>query len=391
MAAASLTKLMNPRLSHNPTSQVSPCASPCSAFLLAAAFLLCALPDCLTPCLGQTTTQEWQARAVLKYPDLGVSNSAFNQRFVAAAAARRQTKPGFFADPRWPLLLADELAPKPAAPPTPALSAATRAPLAATTQSLAAAGLAIRSPAPPTPTGAITPLDAPLEEENETLVTCELTHAPGPGETRIFASPADADTAKGIWHYKLWLPKGYLADAFKKWPCMFIMSPSGNASMGAMADHLKAKGYVVVMLIESKNGPWGPVMGDFLAAHDDVIKRLRIEEGKKFATGQSGGARGSSLFVQARPGFGGVILQSAGAASVNGVYDVQGMQRNGKLNVAMTMGNADNNNKNEVDRMKAALNSPARFADFEFPGGHVWAPKEVFEQAITWVEQKNGM
>lgn len=236
----------------------------------------------------------------------------------------------------------------------------------------------------------LTPLNALLKEESETLITCELTRAPGPAETRIFTSPADADTAKGVWHYKLWLPKGYQASPFKSWPCLFIMSPSGNASMGAMADHLKAKGYVVVMLVESKNGPWGPVMGNFLAAHDDVTKRLRIEEGKKFATGQSGGARGSSLFVQARPGFGGVILQGAGAAYTKGSYDVLGMQRNPKLVVAMTMGNTDSN-KNEVDRMKAALNSPARFSAFEFPGGHVWAPKETFEQAITWVEQKNGM
>ena len=240
------------------------------------------------------------------------------------------------------------------------------------------------------PAATTTPLNTPLKEESETLITCELTRAPGPGETRIFTSPKEADTAKGVWHYKLWLPKGYQADAFKKWPCMFIMSPSGDASMGTMADHLKAKGYVVVMLVESKNGPWGPVIGDFLAAHDDVIKRVRIEEGKKFATGHSGGARGSSLFVQARPGFGGVILQSAGAAYVGSGYDVQGMQRNGKLYVAMTMGDGDNN-KSEVERMKGALNNPARFQAFSFPGGHVWAPKEIFEQAITWIEQKNSL
>ena len=238
--------------------------------------------------------------------------------------------------------------------------------------------------------GSTTPLNTPLQEQTETLITCELTRAPGPGETRIFSTPKDADTAKGVWHYKLWLPAGYLAAPLKKWPCMFIMSPGGNASMGNMADHLKSKGYVVVLLVESKNGPWGPVVGNFLAAHDDVIKRVRIEEGKKFATGHSGGARGSSLFVQARPGFGGIILQSAGPASVNNGYDVGGIQRNGKLYVAMTMGDSDGN-KSEVDRTKTAINNPARFQSYPFAGGHMWAPKEVFEQAITWIEQKNGM
>lgn len=244
--------------------------------------------------------------------------------------------------------------------------------------------------AAPTAPETTTPLNTPLTEETETLITCELAKAPTASETRIFETPKAAEAAKGVWHYKLWLPKGYLASALKKWPCMFIMSPGGNASMGNMADHLKTKGYVVVMLVESKNGGWGPVVGDFLAAHDDVIKRVRIDEGKKMATGHSGGARGSSLFVQARPGFCGVLLQSAGAASVKGTYDLQGIQRNGKLAVAMTMGESDPN-KSEVDRMKTGLNNPARFRAFPFPGGHEWAPKDVFEQAIVWIEQKNGL
>ncbi len=235
-----------------------------------------------------------------------------------------------------------------------------------------------------------TPLTLPLQEETEIPITCELTRAPSFAETRIFETPRDADTAKGVWHYKLWLPKGYLANSLTKWPCMFIMSPNGNAGMGNMADHLKAKGYVVVMLVDSKNGPWGPVVGNFLAAHDDVIKRVHIDENKKMATGHSGGARGSSLFVQARPGFCGLILQSAGAASVKSGYDVSGLQRNGKLYLAMTMGSTDGN-KVEVDRMKSAFNNPGRFRAFDFPGGHEWAPKDVFEQAITWIEQKSGI
>ncbi len=256
-----------------------------------------------------------------------------------------------------------------------------------------AAAFSVQAQFPPpiaVPAEAPTPLNAPLQEEASVRITCELTHAPGPGETRIFTTPQEADTTKGIWHYNLWLPKGYLANPLKKWPCMFVMSPDGNATMGDMADHLKAKSYVVVLLVESKNGPWGPVVGDFLAAHDDVIKRVNIEEGKKFATGQSGGARGSSLFVQARPGFGGIIMQSAGPASGNHGYLMDGIQRNGKLYVAMTMGTHDGN-KDEMERMEAALHNPSHFQAFPFEGGHRWAPKETFEQAIAWIEQKNGM
>ena len=210
-------------------------------------------------------------------------------------------------------------------------------------------------------------------------------------EVPILETPQAAVAAKGVYHYTLWLPKGYAASgAAKRFPCMFIFSAGGNAGMGNMAEHLKAKGYVVVMLVESRNGPWEPIVGNLLAAHDDVVKRVRIEEGKKFATGQSGGARAASLLVQARPGFGGVILQAAGGAAGKAGYLVAGMQRYPRLQVAMTMGNADGN-AGEVARMKTALNQPSRFQAFEFPGGHDWAPPEVFERAITWVEGKNGL
>ena len=168
------------------------------------------------------------------------------------------------------------------------------------------------------------------------------------------------------------------------------MSAGGNAGMDATADHLKAKGYVVVMVVDSKKGPWGPVVGNFLAAHDDVIKRVRIDETKKFATGQSGWARGNSLVVQARLEFVGLILQAAGPASVRGAYDTRGIRGNPRLYVAMTMGDTDRS-KDEVDRTKAAINVPTRFQAFPFKGSHMWAPKEVIEPALTWVETKAGL
>jgi hypothetical protein len=235
-----------------------------------------------------------------------------------------------------------------------------------------------------------TPLSQPLKDGAETTITCELTQAPHVSQVPVLKSQKEADNTKGIYHYKLWLPAGYSAKPQEQWPCLFIMSPAGNASMGAMESYLKANGFVVVMLVEAKNGPWEPIIGNFLAAHDDVIKRVRIADGRKYATGQSGGARASSVFVQLRPGFGGLILQSAGASfdDSNNNYNVAGIVRNAHLRVAMTMGDSDKN-KNEVDRMKALL--PAqRFAAFEFKGGHVWAPADVFEKAMTWVQAKSA-
>jgi pimeloyl-ACP methyl ester carboxylesterase len=68
-----------------------------------------ALTLCFT-CDAQTTVQEWEAKAVEKYPALGSSGSAFNQRFVETYNERRKTDPAFFTNPQWPMMLANELA-----------------------------------------------------------------------------------------------------------------------------------------------------------------------------------------------------------------------------------------------------------------------------------------
>jgi hypothetical protein len=141
------------------------------------------------------------------------------------------------------------------------------------------------------------------------------------------------------------------------------------------------------MLEEARNGVWPPIVGNFLAAHDDVIQRVRITEGRKFATGQSGGARGSSVFVQIRPGFGGLILQSAGAAFEPATgYHAAGLKKSTGPYIAMLMGDKDQN-LNEIDKMKAVIPS-AKLKAITFDGGHVSAPAEIFEQGMTWIMEK---
>jgi hypothetical protein len=232
-----------------------------------------------------------------------------------------------------------------------------------------------------------TPLAQTIAEESETTITCELNQAPIYSEVPVFYSPNEAEAAKGTYHYKVWIPKGYHQQVTKHWPCMFVMSASGNASMEHMGDYLKRNGYIVVMLVEAKNGQWPPIVGNFLAAHDDVTKRLRV--GAKFATGQSGGARASSVFVQLRPGFEGLILQSAGASlDAHGKFNVTGLKCQPHLRIAMVLGKTDKN-FGEIARMKSLLSGP-RFADFVFDGGHTWAPTDVFEKAMAWVTEKGS-
>ena len=51
-----------------------------------------------------------QKTAVERYPDLAVSNSTFNQMFLAAVKVVREKKPEFFSHPDWPLRLSDAVA-----------------------------------------------------------------------------------------------------------------------------------------------------------------------------------------------------------------------------------------------------------------------------------------
>ena len=60
--------------------------------------------------VAQMTDKQWQAKAVEKYPALGVQGSELNKRFIDTYTNRRKTNPNFFTNPQWPLILADELA-----------------------------------------------------------------------------------------------------------------------------------------------------------------------------------------------------------------------------------------------------------------------------------------
>ena len=225
------------------------------------------------------------------------------------------------------------------------------------------------------------PLTMPLTAGNETLVTCfvkggkKLTSKGGKGTSE--------DTTKADWkkayHYKVYIPENYDEDKEKRYPCMFIASPGGNPGMGNMAKRLKDNNWVVVMLVESRNNApdW---LANFIAAHDDVIQRVRICDGFKVATGMSGGARCASEYPRYRRGFRGVILQAAGFFSRE--YE----KYPAKTTVATTFGNKDAN-LFESQRVRRHLNPKTPRYIEVFEGGHSWAPEETFNRALDWIEE----
>ena len=184
------------------------------------------------------------------------------------------------------------------------------------------------------------------------------------------------------YHYDVYLPNDYHSSQ-KPHPVLFIFSPGGNARMNNMEDWVRENNWIAVMLVESRNGPWTPIIENFLAAHDDVLERLSIDSKRKILTGFSGGARAASLMAleEARPDLDKVFLQAAGFYAYNSSYP-------SKPYVYGSFGN-DDPNHGEIDYIKSYYDSTGKFFEYEsYMGTHQWAPQDVAERALEWLVSK---
>jgi hypothetical protein len=226
-----------------------------------------------------------------------------------------------------------------------------------------------------------------------TRVACDLNAKPN--AVVIFKGTSeDTGTARQTkdFHYDVYLPSDYGNDSAAFHPAMFIASPGGNAGMGAMGTRLKKDGWIVIMLVESKNGnrEW---LNNFLAAHDDAVQRFRIAPGAKFATGMSGGARCASMYPLTRPGFRGVVLQAAGFA--DGFIHLEFTTRKKDVFsrypphtlVAATFGDKDANLFESFEIRRLLPAGCQRHVEV-FQGGHEWCPATVFDRTLDWIEDQ---
>lgn len=263
-------------------------------------------------------------------------------------------------------------------------------------------------------TGAeITPPDAPLNEGNNKIV-CELATAPKMTDCpAVLESKIDCEDAKGVYTYSVSVPPGYLENTSRRWPCVFILAAATSPNM---VERLKS-GYIVVdMVDDSVLGPrrmlpyknpnktvYPVVIGNFLAVHDDVMKRLRVQDGLKFFAGVGENARWAAILVQLRPGFSGMVLDGVGATlpvpvgykpKQPGVYPAAktilgGLRKIPQLYAVVEMAYLNTNkNKGEIDELKTVL-SPQRVLAIDFKGGvEDPAPPEIFARAMDWLERQ---
>jgi hypothetical protein len=222
----------------------------------------------------------------------------------------------------------------------------------------------------------------------KTATTPRNTKLAENGVTRIECMNIDPLAVhEGPYHYDLYIPEDYYKNTWAKYPVMFIASPGGNATMGPMKERFTRDRWIVVMLVESKNRSihWHP---NFLAAHDDVTRRVRVAENFKFATGMSGGARVSAMYPTMRSGFRGLVQQAAffslellteRSTSIAMAFK--------KVAVFGTFGSTDFN-LYESDMLRRDLPDGVRRGAEVFEGGHAWAPVETFERGMDWIERQ---
>jgi hypothetical protein len=218
-----------------------------------------------------------------------------------------------------------------------------------------------------------TPMDQVLVEDGVTLIAVDLKKAELKDK-----NPENAKLIDGTYHYNVYVPAGYNTQKERKYACLFIASPGGNAALGNVKSWVKSKEWIVVMLVESKNGDWGPIFSNFTSAHDDAVKRLRIQPGFKFGTGFSGGARVSSNMPRIRDGFAGIILQGAG---FGGGYD--SCLNNKNLTVYAIIGNKDGNFY-ELGVLESKLPAFTTRKLITTNAGHSWAEESEMEKGLDW-------
>jgi|GEM_PF-1882131 len=222
----------------------------------------------------------------------------------------------------------------------------------------------------------VTPLDAPLVEDSKSGQEITVKYDGKP----VTIGKYTFKPAAGEYHYNLFLPPDYDKDPKELFPLLFIQSPGGGSAMGKMKPRMTKDRFVVVGLVEARNGPWEPIIADFCASHDDVIKRCRIAEGFKFMTGFSGGGRSSTFMVDLRPGFAGCFPQGAGGWPAYGE-----VQHNPNVGIFLSMGSADSNMK-EIPAFHKMVSPKTGFYPVHHEGGHGNAPEEVVEQGWDWLE-----
>lgn len=184
--------------------------------------------------------------------------------------------------------------------------------------------------------------------------------------------------------YALYLPSNYSPD--RRWPIIYAFDPfaRGKVPVDLYKDAAEKFGYIVVGSNNAKNGPGAEEMAAAEADWADTHRRLMIDKDRVYTTGLSGGARFATSFALYC-----YTCSVAGVIAHGATYPVkEGMPANDHFLYYVAIGDQDFNFPEVAALREKKEAKRAEFKVKVYPGPHQWAPPDVVEDAIEWLELK---
>jgi len=181
--------------------------------------------------------------------------------------------------------------------------------------------------------------------------------------------------------YALYLPSNISPK--RNWPIIYVFDPGARGQLAVETVRAAAEkyGYIVAASNNSHNGP----LGGFAEAADamwlDTQAKLPVDEHRRYTAGMSGGARvATRIAMGCKDCMAGVIANAAtfmGQSSP--ITDM-------KFAYFAAVGNADFNFPEFVSLRRKFEALHARYKIRVFEGEHGWAPPEVWDEALNWMD-----
>lgn len=181
--------------------------------------------------------------------------------------------------------------------------------------------------------------------------------------------------------YALYLPSRYLPS--RRWPIIYVFDPGarGTSALEAMRAAAEKYGYIVAASNNSRNGAEALSSQAANSMWHDTEQRFSIDEHRRYFAGMSGGARmATALAISCNGCVAGVIANAAGFP--------QGRMPSNALKFAYfaALGNTDFNFLEFIDLRRDLEASGMQYRIRMFDGRHGWAPPEVWEEALHWMD-----
>jgi tetratricopeptide (TPR) repeat protein len=186
--------------------------------------------------------------------------------------------------------------------------------------------------------------------------------------------------------YAVYLPSKYNPD--RAWPIIYAFDPfaRGKAAVDVYKDAAEKYGYIVVGSNNSKNGPSALQLGAAQAVWLDTHRRFAIDKNRVYTTGLSGGARVATSFALYcyTCAVAGVVAHGAGYP----IMQSQKQPANDHFVYYAIVGDADLNYPEIMALRKKKDEAGAACKVKIYPGPHQWAPPEIVDGAVAWLELK---